>query len=169
MKTKYRSMLSFFTFFLLFLSLVWCAETKAISDFVISWGAEKSDRGQLDEPFDAVVGPKGHLYVTDARQQKVLKFDPDGKFVLQWGDAKRFEKPTGITVSEDGFVYVSDYDNDHILKFKSDGTFIKQWGRSGEGEGEFDSPSGLAVDAAGNVYVTDLYNHRIQKFSGNKK
>lgn len=165
MKQKYRLLFSFFTVFLLFFGLVRCIRTEAVSEFLLSWGQEKSDWGGLNEPFDAAVGPNGHLYVTDARQQKVFKFNSEGQFILQWGGAERFEKPTGITVSADGFVYVSDYDKDLIQKFTNDGRFITQWGRSGEGKGEFDSPSGLAVDTAGNIYVSDLYNHRIQKFS----
>lgn len=165
MKMTYRLPLILYTLLLLFLGKEQWAGAEAPPKFLMSWGQEKSDWGDLNEPFDITVGPKGSLYVTDARKRKVLKFSAEGKFILQWGNGDVFEKPTGITVSADGKVYVSDYDNDHILKFTSDGQFITQWGRSGKGEGEFDSPSGLAVDALGNVYATDLYNHRVQKFS----
>ncbi|VAX31275.1 hypothetical protein MNBD_NITROSPIRAE01-443 [hydrothermal vent metagenome] len=166
-KMKQKPRLFFMLLFIVFTFFGCMSKSKAETSprFLMSWGEKESDWGRLKEPFDAAVGPKGFLYVTDARLQKVFKFDGDGRVITEWGDAKRFEKPTGITVSADGFVYVSDYDNDHILKFTSEGKFLKQWGRSGIGEGEFDSPSGLAVDDSGNIYVTDLYNHRVQKFS----
>lgn len=167
MKPKDRLFLTFMALLLSFFTLPSGSQAEGQLEFVRSWGQGKTDWGKLSEPFDAAVGPKGHLYVTDARQQKVFKFDREGQLILHWGDADRFEKPTGITVSADGLVYVSDYDSDHILKFTEDGTFITKWGRSGSGKGEFDSPSGLAVDATGHLYVTDLYNHRVQKFTNN--
>jgi hypothetical protein len=84
----------------------------------------------------------GHLYVVDAKNNRVSVFDAWGQFVEVWG--------WGVA---DG------------LNELETCTAECQKGQSGSGVGQFNGPlGGIAVDSAGNVYVGDMLNHRIQKF-----
>jgi streptogramin lyase len=108
------------------------------------------------------------VYVADLGNNRIQKFDSDGKFIAKWGtygsEEGEFESPGAVAIDSLGYVYVADRDNHRIQKFDSDGRFIAKWGTYGSEESEFNNPTGVAVDQLGYVYVTDRFNHRIQKF-----
>jgi len=145
---------------------------------VAIWGSQGSGPGQLINPKDLALDADGNLYVVDSGNSRVVKFDPAGAFITQWGGngsapGQFKDDPWGIVVdSERGFVYVADTWNHRIQKFTLDGEFLTQWGSFvvtdgaavGEG-GRFYGPRDIAIDAEGNLYVTDTGNKRIQKFS----
>jgi DNA-binding beta-propeller fold protein YncE len=152
--------------------------------FVMKWGTELEDienfavnatgNGQFAHPIGVAVDLKGYVYVVDlGNNQRIQKFDSDGKFIAKWdrrgsGDGE-FYLPMGVAVDLKGYVYVADLGNQRIQKFDSDGKFITKWGTYGSEEGEFDSPSAVAVDQLGYVYVADRDNQRIQKFDSDGK
>jgi DNA-binding beta-propeller fold protein YncE len=131
---------------------------------VLQWGQEGEATGNLRHPM-GLAWEEGFLYVADAENGAIEKFQEDGAFVAQW---KGFKRPVAVAAVGD-FVYVADFLADQISKLHNDGTLIAQWGRRGKGEGEFDAPSGIAADRHGQVYVADFYNHRIQKFTTDGK
>ena len=134
-----------------------------------------SGPGQLKDPRNVAVDKDGYIYVADGGNHRIVKFDPQGNFVLQWGEhgtaPGQFNDPWGIAVDDDGNVYVADTWNHRIQKFDSEGNFLLMWGYfvSTEGklglEGVFWGPRAIAIDAEGNLYVTDTGNKRVQKFS----
>lgn len=86
------------------------------------------------------------LYVVDARNNRVLKFDPNGNFLLAFGG--EVNQTTGADI---------------CTASEACGT-----GQPGTGHGFFELASGeggdyISVDAAGTVYVGDM--NRIQEFS----
>ena len=136
--------------------------------FVSEWGGFGSGEGQFKSPYGVAIDSGGYIYVADATNHRIQKFDSDGNFKYEWGSVGTgmgdFTWPHGVAVDSDENVYVADYGNDLIQKFYSDGTFDIQWGGYGSGNGKFNYPEAVAVDSEGNVYVADYYNHRIQKF-----
>lgn len=56
-----------------------------------------------------------------------MKFDPAGKFVLEWGGLgtgdSQFNLPRGIVIDEDGDIWVCDRLNTALKEFDSVGTF----------------------------------------------
>ena len=131
-------------------------------------------------------------YVTDSQNNRIQKFDSNGKFITKWGTSAsggQFSFPTGIAVDYvGGNIYVSDSKNDRIQKFDSNGKFITKWGSqcklttgSGcidpdgpgplqKGDGQFDHPGDVELDSSSDVlYVTDTRNNRIEKFDTNGK
>ena len=106
-------------------------------------GAPGTGDGQLYDPVGVAVDAGGYVYVADAANDRIQKFDSSGAFSRTWG--------WGVEDGSSAFQVCS-----------SD----CQAGLSGDGAGQFNSPEGVAVDASGNVYVADTGNHRIQKFNG---
>ncbi len=138
-------------------------------DFVKEWGTRSgTGDGELSAPQGAAVDSAGNVYVADAGNSRIQKFDSTGDFVTKWGSQgsgdDQFTSPRSVAVDSSGNVYVADYANNRIQKFDSAGTFLAKWGEVGFGDGEFFRPAGVAVDASGNVYVVESGGNRIQTF-----
>ena len=101
----------------------------------------------------------GNVYVADAGNSRIQKFDSTGTFLTTWGGfgsgTGQFNGAFGVATDGSGNVYVADANNRRIQKFDASGTFLMAWGSSGA--------LGVATDGAGNVYVTE--DTRVQKFA----
>ncbi|MCX5897627.1 MAG: hypothetical protein NTY29_05460, partial [Proteobacteria bacterium] len=112
----------------------------------------------------------GTVYVADAWQSLILKYDANGNFITAWGDplngsGGRFSfRPTYLAIDSSGNVFSTDYYNNRVQKFDATGTLITTWGIQGSLTGEFSYPTGIAVDSSDNVFVVDTFNNRVQKF-----
>lgn len=69
----------------------------------------------------AVDNRNGDIYVVDSGNNRVQRFDRDGRFVSEFGSAGRgdgqFDRPYGIAIDKDGYVFVADSGNKRIQKF----------------------------------------------------
>ena len=141
-------------------------------------GRPGSGPGEFNAPGGVAVGPGGALSVVDFYNQRVQRFDAEGRFVDQIGETGRtgigagsFNYPTDAAVGPDGTLYVADGYNDRIQAFHPDGRFSHKWGGPfainihGPFNGWFATVTGIAVDAQGNVFAADFYNDRVQKFA----
>jgi DNA-binding beta-propeller fold protein YncE len=126
---------------------------------------------QFYEPRDVGVDSSGNVYVVDSRNNRVVKLDTNGNWVMSWvapvGD--NFSNPLGITVSND-LVYLTDTGKNEVRVFDSSGNPLKvvKGGTLGT-QCYFTGPRDAAADSAGNVYVVAYAQNRIVKFdsSGN--
>lgn len=68
--------------------------------------------GQLNNATDIDVDGKGNIYVADTRASRIVKFSPDGEFLLSFGkmgDSNgRFTGDLSVTTAWDGTILVSD-------------------------------------------------------------
>jgi sugar lactone lactonase YvrE len=119
------------------------APAAAVPTFVSEWGGVGSAAGQFNQPYGVALDQTGNVYVTDALNHRVQKFDATGSFLMAWGWDVDPAEGTGFEVC----------------------TILCKNGSAGSGAGQFSEPYGIVVDALGDVYVTDRGNHRIQKFS----
>lgn len=147
-------------------------------EFVKKWGSEGSALGQFNESRGIALDSSGNVYIADAANSRIQKFDSEGNFITSWGSFGtgngQFFYPFGIDVSPAGYVYVADTMNQRIQVFTSDGVFVTKWGSPSaigpypnpySPAGTFAYPWDVAVDNSGYVYVADQYNARIQKFN----
>ncbi len=157
--------------------------------------APYSDEAVGTGPGGIAVDKQGNIYVADTWNHRIQKFDPNGRFLLKWGEFINFGDPNaandpnrnvkffgprGIAIGPDGNVYVTDTGNKRVVVFDPNGKFIRQIDSGMDPTkvsqnypfnkpGEMNEPIGIAVDGAGNIYVADTNNHRIQKFDPNGK
>ena len=139
--------------------------------FIVQFGTNGTNPGQMVWPAGAATDAFGYLYVTDANNNRVTTYDLRGAYQAEWGAPGtgdgQFSNANGIAVDASRNVFVADEVANRIQKFTSWGGFLGKWGSAGTGNGQFSTPASLATDRAGNVYVADMLNYRIQKFDGN--
>ncbi len=133
----------------------------------------------LSFAYGAAVDPLGNIYVADTYNNRVIKYDPQGRPRRAWGsfgsELGQFYYPLGVAVginpSTGGTrIYVADTFNHRIAVYDSQGRFQFVFGGLGSGDGQLDHPEGIAVlphTASGtrDVCVADSRNARISCFS----
>lgn len=124
--------------------------------------------GEFRFPTSVAVAPDGTLYVSDALNFRVQAFDPEGRFLREFGrlgdTPGSFARPKGVAVSADGHVYVADAAFNNVQVFDREGQLLLAFGNLGHGSGEFWLPQGIHVDRQNRVYVADKFNNRVQVF-----
>lgn len=137
------------------------------------WGSSGGGDGQFREPADLAVDPSnGLIYVADLSNNRIQKFDTNGKFLSKWGsfgsEDAQFNHPGDVAVSPWGEIFVADLDNSRIQKFDSNSTFLSKWGTAGIDDGQFNHPGDIAFDPKNrSVFVIDTDNNRVQIFDSN--
>ena len=131
------------------------------------------------------VGPDGAVYVADAGDHTVRKFDAAGTLVLTLGEPHRpsdtgyddgdyrtirrggppFNRPTRLAIGADGDLFVADgYGNARVHRFAPDGTLRASWGEPGDGPGQFNLVHSIWAHPDGRLFVCDRENSRVQIF-----
>jgi hypothetical protein len=119
---------------------------------------------------DVVRDVHGNYFVSEYGEfDRIQKFSPDGKFILQWGghgDAPgHFMRPQHLEFDADGLLWVADACNHRVQVFDGDGKLVKMWGKQGSAPGELQYPYCLVLDGEGHVYICEYGNHRVQKLT----
>jgi len=89
------------------------------------------DPSHFNQPSDVAIANDGSFYVSDGYgNNRIVKFDANGKFLLQWGNkgkaAGQFDLPHALTFDQDR-VYVLDRGNRRVQIFDRDGRYITEW------------------------------------------
>src|SRR6185312_16089069 len=128
-----------------------------------------SGNGQFNFPYGIAVDSSDNIYVADANNNRVQKFNSAGVYQSQFGSFGsgngQFGNPRDIAVDSSGNIYVTDFGNTRVEKFNSAGVYQSQFGTAGSGNGQFNHPGDIAVDSSNNIYVADYNNNRVQEFN----
>lgn len=141
--------------------------------YLFQWGQTGYGDGQFRRNRGIAATPPGVLpaaiFVTDAKNDRIQKFDADGQHLATWGSigqgAEQFFRPRGIDVAPDGSIAIGDADNHRMKVYRADLSLRAIFGARGVNPGEFTGPFDCAVGPDGLVHVADLFNHRIQTFT----
>jgi DNA-binding beta-propeller fold protein YncE len=148
--------------------------------YLTTWGnpigqddpAKNTTPPRLASPVGLVADQRGHIYIADFTNYRVLKFSVKGQFLTAWGSSGKgpvqfgnYTTGNGLAVDLAGNVYVADPSNQRVEKFTPEGRFVAEWGRGfGQQDGQFWWATAVAVDQQNSVYITDQGNERVQKF-----
>jgi len=130
-------------------------------------GKPGHDDGQFWRPTHVTVDKAGNIYVDDAYNFRIQKFNPQGQFLMsigKVGDAPgNFARPKGIAVSAEGHLYVTDVAFGNIQIFDANtGDLLLFFGGPGSGPGTLAFPTGLAVDEENVDFFKGLANKDFQ-------
>ena len=124
---------------------------------------EKVEESDTDRPrpIGIAVSSQGEFLVTDADNNRLLRYDADGRLVQVMGEGRRgagtdgFNTPAGVALDRHGNAYVVDMLNGRVVELSPDGTFLRELGGLGDSGGTFSRPKDVALDDDGNIFVSD--------------
>ena len=103
----------------------------------------------LRSPDDLVFDSKGFIYVADAGNKRIAKFDPEGRYVAEWGgggkDPGKFATAHGLAIDAKDRIYVADRGNNRVQVFSNDGKFVAEFKDGGNAFGLLVTSDGLIV------------------------
>jgi RHS repeat-associated protein len=135
-----------------------------------SFGSSGSGNGQLNRPAGSALDSQGNIWVVDSDNNRVQKFDSEGKYLTQFGSAGsgdgKLNDPMDVAIDVFGNLWVADRGNHRVQKFDSEGKYLAKFGTLGSGIGQFSSygPRSVAIDGQGDLWVSD-YSNRVQEFN----
>ncbi len=139
----------------------------ALPTYQSSFGTSGIGEGQFAHTGDVAVDSAGNLWVVDVNNNRLQKFNSEGKYQSQFGKKGsgdgELSTPIAVAIDSKGNLWVADHANNRVQEFSSAGTYITKFGKSGSGNGEFNGPEGIAIDSKDNIYVSD--SSRVQKFN----
>jgi tripartite motif-containing protein 71 len=132
--------------------------TATSGDTCQAGGATTALGGEMNSPAGVGTDASGNVYVADALNNRIQKFNSSGAFDRAWGVGVNGGSTFGICTAaaschvglsgglggemffpinvgtdSGGSVYVADYANDRIQKFASSGTWARAWGKGVNG------------------------------------
>ncbi|MDB5425482.1 MAG: hypothetical protein JWQ29_2898, partial [Phenylobacterium sp.] len=120
----------------------------------------------FSEPSAVTVSKDGVIFVADGHTQgkdpqRIVKFDPTGRFIKQWGvrgsAPGQIETPHTLALDSRGRVFVGDRWNNRISIFDQDGKLLGIWT-------QFGRPSGVYIDRNDIIYVADSESREPQGY-----
>jgi len=95
-------------------------------------GIHGTDGKHFGRPTDIAWLPDGTFFITDGyTNTRVMKFDKDGKFLMQWGEPGngpgQFHALHAIAIDKKRRIYIADRDNSRIQVFDENGKFLDMW------------------------------------------
>jgi len=134
-----------------------------------------ADTTHIFDPEGITLDSSGNLWVAETLGGRVLKYDPEGTFLMSIGTAGRawladnthISLPIDVGVDGDGNIWVVDQNSHRVVKYDADGDYLIRLGitwEAGADNAHFSNPRGIAFDSSGYIYVSDSWNHRVQVF-----
>lgn len=144
----------------LFLASTIHAQTHVAMRVHSTFGSKGGGIDEMIQPQDVALDATGHIYVADTGNDRILKFDHQGRYVSEVGgfgwEDHQFNRPVGIASS--GLeLFVADGENQRI-KVLSQHLRVAAMlgGRETEDGVRLGRPGGIAASKDGDIFVTDV-------------
>jgi sugar lactone lactonase YvrE len=131
---------------------------------------EAAQSHHFNEPNDVAIADNGDIFVVQGHtpgrgDPRVLKFDPQGKFLKTWGGRGtgpgQFAVAHGIAIDSKGQLWVTDRENQRVQIFDQDGQFIRELKYAG-------LPCGMAI-GRDNIYMVNGFAGQLLRLDLNGK
>ena len=126
-------------------------------------GGTNDRENQFKNPKGVAFDSDNCLYIVDSGNQRIVKFDIDGNYLLQFSTKgsgnRQFSDPSGIAVHDDR-VYIADSGNRHVAVFQSDGQFCSTFGSE-----DFDGILDVSISADNLVLVSNWSDEAVHVFT----
>ena len=134
--------------------------------FIKAFGEDPIDGLRLARPAALDIDDEQTLWVADACNHRIVRFDLEGNVLLCFGEMGRepgqLRYPYDLTVTDQNTIMVCEYENNRLQWFDKRGHSLGVWGGPGRALGELSAPWGAAIGRDGLIYVVDALNSRIQ-------
>jgi DNA-binding beta-propeller fold protein YncE len=124
-------------------------------------GETGNAEGQFYKPTHVVVDYAGNIFVNDAFNFRIQKFDPQGRFIKSFGflgdNLGAFARPKGLDIDKEGHLYVADaaFANVQIFDEKS-AQLLLFFGGAGTAPGSMYLPAGVHIDYDNVAYFSNF-------------
>ncbi|MFA6250542.1 MAG: C25 family cysteine peptidase [Candidatus Shapirobacteria bacterium] len=119
----------------------------------------------LSRPRKIAVDSLGNIYVADSGNSRIVKFDPQGNFILTWGSVSNLTLPSAVAVDSANRIYVGDQSTTPVRIYDSEGKYLSYLRIPGA-EKSFTVVGSIAISPVNQmVYVLDSKNNTIYKFN----
>ncbi len=117
---------------------------------VKKWGKEGESHAEFNQPSGICVDIEGNLYVADAYNGRIQKFDSEGNFIFEINYSKTgFWRPRNVFVGKENMIYVANTGKSNMCQFNKEGKMLYDFVTMG---GEV---FGITQDKDGFVYVAN--------------
>lgn len=161
-----------FVFILLLLSAVPCFCDPSLSfRFLFVFGERGEAPGQMQNPMGVSTDAAGNIYVVDAGNHRLQKFNERGELISFIGgfgwSARQFQMPRDVFVYNSLDVFVADHENHRIERYDKDLNWLASYYSSDNWNSryQFLFPRAVAVSIHGNLFIADAEYRRIVKFT----
>jgi len=119
--------------------------------------------GYFYQPNAIITSANGDIFVSEGHgggNNRVLKFDKNGKFIKEWGKLGtgpgEFDQPHALAIDSRNRLLVADRNNNRIQIFDLDGKYLEELH-------QFSRPSGIWVDRNDMLYVADSESESVSR------
>ncbi len=140
--------------------------------YIFEWGKKGNKPGEFNTPHGIDLDLQGNIYVADRENNRIQKFDTNGKFLKEWKNDTAVQLYSLSIDKTDNNLFAIDYltvsdtliKGSDIIQFDSSVNFLTRFGRTGSYSGPICRYHDIAIDNKSNIYVGDILGNRIQKF-----
>ncbi len=158
-----------FSFFVMILSAfqpLMGAESGVILKHLNSFGVKGKGLGELRSPKAVEIDGGGCVYVIDNGNSRVVKFSPEGKYLLStsgWGESEdRFRKPVDIALDGGLNLFIADYSSRRIVRIDREMNFV--WDvKLNEMNELWEFPLSIALSEWGELFILEAVTSEIIK------
>ncbi len=126
-----------------------------------TYGVCGSGDEQLSKPAGVTVDVEGFVYVADAGNHRIVRLDPDGDYIDQWGEigegSGQFTEVFDLDVTPAGEIAALDATNQVISLWTPEGEFIKEFGAALTTY----RPRGFGLSTFGDYFIADTGGGRV--------
>lgn len=111
----------------------WGDEPKVALEFVQKIGELESDdeNYMFYQPRDVALDTDQNIYVLDAGNYRIQKFDTNGKYLATFGrkgqGPSEFENPVSLELDNEGFMYIADREKNRVIVLNKEGKEIRRF------------------------------------------